>query len=176
MGAPLPAIIFDCDGVLIDSETIACRVLSDALAGEGILISAEEIAERYVGLTGNAIFADLQARTGRSVREGFRERTHPRLAAAFEAELQPMRGVAALLASLVVGLLNVVLWPLLALVTLPFTLVTFGLFLFVVNALVLKIGAALTPGFVIEGLWPAVLGGMVLALLGWLLGTKRRLS
>jgi HAD superfamily hydrolase (TIGR01509 family) len=97
---PPDLIIFDCDGVLIDSELIACRVLSDALGEAGIAIPAEEIAERYVGLTGEAIFADLKARTGRSIPEGFRERTRPRLEAAFETELQPMPGVAALLAAL----------------------------------------------------------------------------
>ncbi|HWA44289.1 MAG TPA: HAD family hydrolase [Hypericibacter adhaerens] len=93
-------VIFDCDGVLIDSELIACRVLSDALGEVGIAIPAEEIAERYVGLTGDAIFADLKARTGRSIPEGFRERTRPRLEAAFETGLQPMPGILALLAAL----------------------------------------------------------------------------
>jgi putative membrane protein len=75
---------------------------------------------------------------------------------------------AALIAALVVGFLNVVLWPLLALLTLPLTIVTFGLFLFVVNALVLKFGAALVPGFSINGFLPAIAGAVVLTLVGWL--------
>jgi putative membrane protein len=88
---------------------------------------------------------------------------------------------AALVAAVVVGLLNVLFWPILALLTLPITIVTFGLFLFVVNALVLLFGAALTPGFRIDGLWPAVLGGIVLTLVGWVVraifgGGKRRVS
>ena len=45
---------------------------------------------------------------------------------------------AALIAALVVGLLNIIVWPILAVLTLPLTIVTFGLFLFIVNALVLK--------------------------------------
>lgn len=73
----------------------------------------------------------------------------------------------ALLAALIVGLLNVFLWPLLVVLTLPLTLVTFGLFLFVVNALVLKFGAALVPGFEIQGFLPAVIGAVVLTLVGW---------
>jgi len=76
--------------------------------------------------------------------------------------------MSALFAALVVGFLNIVLWPILALLTLPLTIVTFGLFLFVVNALVLKFGAALVPGFSIEGFLPAVVGAVVLTLVGWL--------
>jgi putative membrane protein len=75
---------------------------------------------------------------------------------------------AALIAALVVGFLNIVLWPILALLTLPLTIVTFGLFLFIVNALVLKFGAALVPGFSIDGFFPAVVGAVVLTLVGWL--------
>lgn len=74
----------------------------------------------------------------------------------------------ALLAAVVLGILNVLVWPLLAILTLPITLITLGLFLFVLNALVLMFGAALVPGFSIEGFWPAVLGGIVLTLLGWI--------
>ena len=75
---------------------------------------------------------------------------------------------AALIAALVVGFLNIVLWPILAVLTLPLTLITFGLFLFVVNALVLKFGAALVPGFSIDGFLPAIVGAVVLTLVGWL--------
>ncbi len=75
---------------------------------------------------------------------------------------------AALIAALVVGLLNIILWPILAILTLPLTIVTFGLFLFVVNALVLKFGAALVPGFSINGFLPAIVGAIVLTLVGWL--------
>lgn len=74
---------------------------------------------------------------------------------------------AALIAAIVVGFLNIVLWPILAVLTLPLTLVTFGLFLFVVNAIVLKFGAAMVPGFEISGFLPAVLGAVVLMLIGW---------
>ena len=75
---------------------------------------------------------------------------------------------AALIAALVVGLLNIILWPVLAILTLPLTIETFGLFLFVVNALVLKFGAALVPGFSINGFLPAVVGAIVLTIVGWL--------
>lgn len=74
----------------------------------------------------------------------------------------------ALLAAVVLGLLNVLVWPLLTLLTLPLTVITFGLFLFVVNAIVLKFGAALVPGFRIDGFSPAIIAAIFLALIGWL--------
>lgn len=75
---------------------------------------------------------------------------------------------AALLAALIIGFVNIAVWPLLAILTLPLTLLTFGLFLLIVNGLALKIAAALTPGFSIEGFLPAVIGSIVLTVIGWL--------
>src|SRR5690349_13091902 len=75
--------------------------------------------------------------------------------------------IAALFASLTIALVNIFVWPVLAVLTLPLTVLTFGLFLFVVNGLALKIAAAITPGFRIDGLMPAILGSIVLTVLGW---------
>jgi putative membrane protein len=75
--------------------------------------------------------------------------------------------LAAMFASLVIGLLNVLVWPVLVVFTLPLTVLTLGLFLFVVNAIVLKFGAAMVPGFEIDGFLPAILGSIVLTLVGW---------
>ena len=60
-------------------------------------------------------------------------------------------------------------WPVLAILTLPLTVVTFGLFLLVVNGIALKIAAAITPGFAIIGFMPAVIGSIVLTIVGWLI-------
>ena len=76
---------------------------------------------------------------------------------------------AALVASVVVGFVNMFIWPILMLLTLPLTFLTFGLFLFIVNGLALKIAASLTPGFEIVGLWPAVFGSIVLTVIGWVI-------
>ena len=70
----------------------------------------------------------------------------------------------ALLAALVLGVVNGIVRPVLVFLTLPVTLLTLGLFLLVINALMLLLTAALVPGFTISGLWPALLGGIVLAL------------
>jgi putative membrane protein len=71
----------------------------------------------------------------------------------------------AMIAALVIGLVNVTLGFLLKIVTFPLTLITFGAFLIVINALMLKVAAALMPGFRVRGCLPAVLGAILLGLL-----------
>lgn len=71
---------------------------------------------------------------------------------------------AALAAALALSVLNLVLKPLFVLLTLPFTLVTFGLFLLVVNALVFQLAAALVRGVVVEGFGSAFLGALLVSL------------
>ena len=70
----------------------------------------------------------------------------------------------ALLASLVIGLINSTFGLFLKLLTFPLTLMTFGLFLFVINALMLRFAALFVSGFVVHGFLPALLGAVVLAL------------
>ncbi len=73
---------------------------------------------------------------------------------------------AALMAALILGLVNAVVRPVLVILTLPLTIVTFGLFLVVINALMLQLAAALVPGFRIEGFGAAFIASVLLALLG----------
>ena len=75
----------------------------------------------------------------------------------------------ALLASLVIGLVNATVGIILKLITLPLTIVTFGLFLFVVNALMLMLAASVVPGFRVEGFLPAFVGAIILAIVSTLL-------
>ena len=70
----------------------------------------------------------------------------------------------ALLAALVLGIVNFIIRPLLILITLPATLLTLGLFLFVINALMLMLTGALVPGFTVTGFGAAIYGGFLLAL------------
>src|SRR5262245_12680602 len=76
--------------------------------------------------------------------------------------------VPALLASLVLGIANVVLKPILFVLTLPFTILTLGLFLFVLNALILWITALIVPGFDVRGIGTALLASLILAAVGML--------
>jgi putative membrane protein len=69
----------------------------------------------------------------------------------------------AFLAAVVLGLVNALIKPLAVLLSLPLTIITFGLFLIVVNAAMLMITAALTPGLRIKGFAPALWGALLLA-------------
>ncbi len=71
----------------------------------------------------------------------------------------------ALIAVIVIGLLNATVGLLLKIVTFPLTLLTLGLFLLVINAIVLKIVAAIMPGFSIQGFLPALLAAILLSVL-----------
>ena len=75
----------------------------------------------------------------------------------------------ALIAALVVGLVNATLGFFLKVLTLPLTFLTLGLFLFVINALMLKLAAALVPGFAVQGFLPALLGAIVLSVVSFVL-------
>ena len=76
--------------------------------------------------------------------------------------------VSALLGALVLGLANAFVRPILIVLSLPITVLTFGLFLFVVNALMLKLAAAVVPGFRIRGFVPALFAAFLIALLNML--------
>ena len=73
------------------------------------------------------------------------------------------------LASLALAVLNALVRPLLLLVTLPLTIVTLGMFVFVVNAAVLKLAAFFVPGFQVSGFWTALFGAIALSVLNMIL-------
>ena len=75
----------------------------------------------------------------------------------------------ALIASLVIGLVNATVGLILKIVTFPLTLVTFGLFLLVINAFMLQLAAYLVPGFFVSGFGSAFFGAIVLSLVSMVL-------
>ncbi|HOI95821.1 MAG TPA: phage holin family protein [Syntrophobacter fumaroxidans] len=75
----------------------------------------------------------------------------------------------ALFAAATLGVLNVFLRPLILILTLPINVLTFGLFTFVINALMLKMASSVIPGFHVEGFWAAVFGALVISVVGWVL-------
>jgi putative membrane protein len=77
-------------------------------------------------------------------------------------------GLALLAAALVLGLINAVVRPILLFLTLPFTLVTLGLFIFLLNAFCLWLTSLLVKGFEVHGFWTAVLGAMIVSVTSWL--------
>jgi putative membrane protein len=73
----------------------------------------------------------------------------------------------ALVAALLLGLVNTLIRPILVLLTLPVTLVTLGLFIFVINALLFWFVASFVQGFTVGGFWSAFFGAIVYALISW---------
>lgn len=79
-------------------------------------------------------------------------------------------------ASLLLGIINAIVRPVLLLLSLPFIIITMGLFIFVVNALLLMLVGSLIPGFVVDGFWNAFFGAIIVSLVSWLLSSFFRSS
>lgn len=78
---------------------------------------------------------------------------------------------AALIAAFVIGLLNTLVRPILVILTLPVTIVTVGLFLFVINALMFWAAASLLDGFNVTGFWAAFVGSLIYSVLSMIIGS-----
>lgn len=86
-------------------------------------------------------------------------------------------GVEALLgASLLLGIINAFVRPFLLLLSLPFIIITMGLFIFVVNALLLLFVSQIIPSFQVEGFWNAFLGAIIISAVSWILSSFFRTS
>src|SRR5438094_5447451 len=79
--------------------------------------------------------------------------------------------ITALIVALVLGLINTVIRPLLILLTLPVTILTLGLFIFVINGLLFWFVGSFIQGFVVAGFWWGVLGAIVYSVISWLLSS-----
>lgn len=93
-------VIFDCDGVLVDSEPLANALLAEAVGELGLSMSVEEVVDTYVGLSMASVMTDLEWRTGKPVPPGWLDALQARTFDAFRRELLPVRGVAAAIAAL----------------------------------------------------------------------------
>lgn len=86
-------VIFDCDGVLVDSERLAIRVDARVLAELGWLITEAEIIQRFVGASDADFKAAVEARLGRQLPRDWELEFEPLYRAAFAAELRPVEGI-----------------------------------------------------------------------------------
>jgi putative membrane protein len=75
----------------------------------------------------------------------------------------------ALVAALLLGIVNAILRPILIFLTLPLTLLTLGLFLLVINGFMLWLVAVLVKGFHVNGFWGAVFGSILISIVSWVL-------
>ena len=98
--AGLGLIIFDCDGVLVDSEPLAMRVLLQGLAEAGYALDEDEAYERFLGRSLATIQRIIREDLGWHLPEGHDERMRQRLFALFERELQPIPGIVTVLEAL----------------------------------------------------------------------------
>ena len=80
----------------------------------------------------------------------------------------------ALLAALILGIVNAILRPILIIVSLPLELITLGLFTLVINALLFWLVGALHVGLNVDGFWPAFWGAIVMSIVSWLLSLFTR--
>jgi putative membrane protein len=74
----------------------------------------------------------------------------------------------AIIAAAVLGVINVVLRPILLILTLPLTILTLGIFTFVINALMLLLVAKIVPEFTVAGFIPAFLGALIISIVSWI--------
>lgn len=86
-------VIFDCDGVLVDSEIISCALLSERLATVGVNISCDEVVTTFLGRDFSAVDQYVRQVTGVGVPDGFREDFQARTLAAF-SQLRAISGAA----------------------------------------------------------------------------------
>ena len=86
-------LIFDCDGVLVDSEALACQVDADLLTGLGFPYTANDIKRQFVGVSFKDMVARIEAEHRRALPADFGAQMDKVLFARFEAELQPIEDV-----------------------------------------------------------------------------------
>lgn len=93
-------VIFDCDGVLVDTEPVSNRILAAAISEAGHAISAEEVAEAFEGMLLDDIAAAVEERLGKGLPEGWVVAFEERRAAEFRKGVEAVPGVADALRSI----------------------------------------------------------------------------
>ena len=86
-------LIFDCDGVLVDSEVLSCRIDAEFLTEIGIPYTTDEIAQQFLGVSLKTMIARIEAERDCRLPDDFSERLNSILFARFETDLKPIEGV-----------------------------------------------------------------------------------
>lgn len=86
-------VIFDCDGVLVDSERLAVRIDVEVLGRLGWTLTDEEVIEKFVGVSDADFRAAVEAQLGRRLADDWEEEFEPLYRSAFERHLRPVEGI-----------------------------------------------------------------------------------
>ena len=86
-------LIFDCDGVLVDSETLSCRIDAEILTECGVPYTAEEVARDFTGVSVKDQITRIESERGIRLPDDFTERLNRTLFQRFETDLKPIDGV-----------------------------------------------------------------------------------
>jgi beta-phosphoglucomutase-like phosphatase (HAD superfamily) len=81
-------VIFDCDGVLVDSEVISCRAHAETLTRHGYPITAEQVLERFLGRSMRQATIEVEAELGRRLPDDFQSQTYAEIFRLFAASLE----------------------------------------------------------------------------------------
>lgn len=93
-------IFFDCDGVLIDSELIACSADAEALTAIGYPITAAEVGRRFAGIPPDTVYQTIEAEMGHPLPPGFDEQVKQTVYEKYRTDLHPIDGAAEVLSSI----------------------------------------------------------------------------
>ncbi|MEO1284374.1 MAG: HAD family phosphatase [Pseudomonadota bacterium] len=86
-------VIFDCDGVLIDSEVIACAADAEALSTIGYPITIERVVERFAGVPADAMYETIEAEMGHALPADFKDQVDQRILDKYRTELTAIEGI-----------------------------------------------------------------------------------
>ncbi len=89
---PLELVIYDCDGVLIDSEALCNRIVAEILTADGWVMTAAEAEHRFIGMSFYAMQPEIEARLGRSLGDGWVDRVVAEVTEAMAHEVEPVPG------------------------------------------------------------------------------------
>ena len=93
MSSPIELVIFDCDGVLVDSERLAVRIDVQVLAALGWVMTEQEVIDRFVGRTDAYMVAEIEAHLGRPLPKDWEDPFQHLYRDAFAASLTPVPGI-----------------------------------------------------------------------------------
>ncbi len=93
MTSEFDLLLFDCDGVLVDSEVMSARCVAESLRSAGYIIDEVAVLERFMGLSNPAMCQIIESEMGRPLPDGFLEDLRNRLLDVSEGELRPINGV-----------------------------------------------------------------------------------